>query len=1086
MMKSIPNRKTATKLLLIQWSRFQNVCIKLDGSTLITGVNGTGKSTILDAMTYLLTGNTQFNKAAKDKDRTVKAYVRGDTKSNGNERYLRSGEVISYIAIEFWSPSDEKPFVAAVCIESKDEVSAVTSNWFVCQNVGISDINFAVIDGKKMLVTPKTMLSVKGRRLKSAEFMGRERGTEQILRAMGLRCDINKYRSKLVKMMAFDPSNNIDRFISECVLEPGKVNSLKELREQRDQFEHIKQIYVSLRDGKAKLEEVEKCAENYENRKRNLLIREMMLCYQELLAGEKEKEDVKFRIEALTQKISGLKLQQTEAERIFEDARKRLQAAESNDAYSGMKNSIRALENEIAELDRKIRQNEEDTAKLMHFQVSLSEELSWLSDGYGNDKEQLLHIAEAGFSEEKKREQLIMFLNYAEKRRQELEESRVHTKDRIEELKREVYELENKIKLLEANRLVFPEKVSEARQIIISEFEKKGIYTDVRIFAELVSEVKDASWRRAIETFLGRKRYFIIVDGKYCRDAMEILQNRKIHEATVVITDKLPDTETEIGSAAEQLVIPNVFARRYANYLLNGIHLCGTIDELHEYPKGGLMKNGMLAKSYAVSYMDIKNTELCLGQDAVEIQKKSAIEKRDIAKAEWARSLDSFEKITSFLGSLKKVNWNVKEYHLDAPDSLMENRTKRKIKEENIDNIKNNPDFLAVIEEHDAAEKAFREADEKRTEISNKIAVCEDECRKENEKDETLSEEIRNRKQIYEAVRTENLELEPLMISEYRKMRTRKDDVRVILPSTVQKLRTELDGCVKELETAQIEYCKISEIDINKRGTGYIPFYREEYRNLANVRIEEAHSRLEEQSRKLESAFMNDFVAEINETVGQARLEIEAINRELKQIPFGQDTYRFRMDEKPDRMLFFRICRKLQDYMNSAEVYMNSGREDEEMERDIQEFMNMILAEEDESEYTDYRKYFTYDMEITSRQGDMEITADLSKKQGSASNGEKQTPYFIILAASLLQCYPKNMCCARLAFIDEAFSTLSRERIEQMVKYLEQNNFQVIYAAPPEKIGSIGQFINSTVSLVPTGRYTDAIEGLVEIDEING
>ena len=165
---------------------------------------------------------------------------------------------------------------------------------------------------------------------------------------------------------------------------------------------------------------------------------------------------------------------------------------------------------------------------------------------------------------------------------------------------------------------------------------------------------------------------------------------------------------------------------------------------------------------------------------------------------------------------------------------------------------------------------------------------------------------------------------------------------------------------------------------------------------------------------------------------------------------------------------------------------MNSGREDEEMERDIQEFMNMILAEEDESEYTDYRKYFTYDMEITSRQGDMEITADLSKKQGSASNGEKQTPYFIILAASLLQCYPKNMCCARLAFIDEAFSTLSRERIEQMVKYLEQNNFQVIYAAPPEKIGSIGQFINSTVSLVPTGRYTDAIEGLVEIDEING
>lgn len=72
------------------------------------------------------------------------------------------------------------------------------------------------------------------------------------------------------------------------------------------------------------------------------------------------------------------------------------------------------------------------------------------------------------------------------------------------------------------------------------------------------------------------------------------------------------------------------------------------------------------------------------------------------------------------------------------------------------------------------------------------------------------------------------------------------------------------------------------------------------------------------------------------------------------------------------------------------------------------------------------------------------------QKQGSASNGEKQTPYFIILAASLLQCYPANTCCARLAFIDEAFSALSRERIEQMVHYFEENHFQVFYAAPPE------------------------------------
>ena len=36
--------------------------------------------------------------------------------------------------------------------------------------------------------------------------------------------------------------------------------------------------------------------------------------------------------------------------------------------------------------------------------------------------------------------------------------------------------------------------------------------------------------------------------------------------------------------------------------------------------------------------------------------------------------------------------------------------------------------------------------------------------------------------------------------------------------------------------------------------------------------------------------------------------------------------------------------------MDSPEVYMNSNRDDEEMERDIQEFMSVILEEEDEQE----------------------------------------------------------------------------------------------------------------------------------------
>ena len=1079
------NRKTATKLLLVQWSRFQNVSMKLEGSTLVTGVNGSGKSTVLDAMTYLLTGNTQFNKAAKDRDRTVKAYVRGDTKSNGEKRYLRSGQVVSYIAMEFESPVENENLVIGVCIESPDDVSTPTSKWFILRDAKIEDINFAKIQDKKLLVTPRRELQLRGESLKRSEFMSRERGTEQILRALGLRCDVNKYRSKLLKMMAFNPENNIDQFISECVLEPGSINSLNELREQRDQFDKIKKIYEDLRAGKEQLEKIQTKIQEYETKKRNLDTKRMMLSYQDLLQTEKDQSRIEERLSSLEQRRGELEKKQNEMEDQFDHARKRLQAAETNDIYKGMQSSIKALEDEIRSFTYNIRQAKEETQKLEELQNRLTNELAWcFEDNKELEDDSLFELARPGYAVEQKRTKVTSFFKYVETKREQLAIDRVHNEDHKRELKEKIAKLDEKIKRLEANQLSFPEEIMKAKNLLNKEFLKQGIHTDVKIFAELVHKVKDISWRRAIETFLGRKRYHIIVDGKYCLKAIEILQEKKLYDATVVVTDKLPESEIKKGSAAEQLVIANVYARRYANYLLNQIHLCDSIEELHEYPKGGLMKNGMLAKSFAVSYMKTKKTEICFGLDAIELQRQEAEAQQNEMKEQLRESMSQWDQMKGMIDSLKKVDCNINHYRLDAPDVLKQNEENKQQREEEIERLENNPDFLAVIQEQQNAKQAFNDISDKKEKTSNEIAVCKARYADEQKKQRMLKDQILNKKKDYEELCLRHLDLEQDMLAEYEKLKEKKGSLIVITDRTIKNATTDIENCIKELDDLQLEYCRISEIDLSKHGVAYIPFYRMEYRNIANVKIEEAHSRLEQQSKRLEDAFMNDFVAEMNEMIAEAKREIFAINKELKEIPFGQDTYKFTMIEKPDRMIFFRICKKLENYMNSPEFYMNSGKEDEEMERDIQEFMSMILEEEDETEFTDYRKYFTYDMEISSHQGKEKIIAELSKKQGSASNGEKQTPYFIILAASLLQCYPKNNCCARLAFIDEAFSALSRERIEQMVKYLEENNFQVIYAAPPEKIGSIGQYVRSTASLVITGRYTDAIEGLVTFNEL--
>lgn len=1077
------NRKTATKLLLVQWSRFQNVEMRLEGSTLFTGVNTSGKSTVLDAMTYLLTGNTQFNKAAKDRDRTVVAYVRGDTKSNGPDRYLRSGEVISYIVMEFWSPVENAPLVVGVCMESPDE-SSYKSSWFVCRDTTLAEMNFARVEDGLLRVTPRQELHTAQKKLRSADFMSRDRGVEQVLRALGLRCDPVRYRNKLLKMMAFNPENNIDQFIQECVLEPGNVDSLKDLREQRAQFERIRQMYQLMRASRDQLERVEQRSTDYENRLRRLRIRQMMFCYQQLQEKETHKRELEQKLEVLRHQEEQLKVRQREMDERYERASSRLRIAESNDMFRGMQDSIRAMKGQCTEFAREAEHYEREQKKMEHLQGQIETLLTWMeaeeNDAFSEEERSALcSLSKDGMTSEKKTAYFLMFSSYVQKLDRKFQSMEVHSEDQKSALLKERESIEQDIKKLRANRMVFPREVEKARSVIQKELENQGIHTQVRVFAELIQEVKQPEWRAAVETFLGKKRFDLIVDGEYCQKAMEILKSRKLKNCKLVITDRLLETPVTEGSAAEILSIPNGFARRYANYLLNGIHLCESLEELHEYPKGGLTKDGMLAKSYAVSAMELEKTSLCLGEDAIGLQLAQAEADRQKNQEEYQKLDEEQARTQNHRREIAAVDWNLEHYDFEAQKRLKQLQREQADLEKQIEQIQSSSEFMAVIQEQEAARKAYETCQRERDMVIGDIRTCSDAQNQNQRSQKMVSGDLYKLSREYSDFSSGNVELEKPMMEEYEKLRKQRGSFQVITAAAVRDAEKNVSESIRELENAQIEYCRLAEKDLSRRGTAYISYYREEYRNLANVKIEEAHQKLEEQAGRLESAFMNDFVAEINEAVREAKSEIALINRELKQLPFGNDTYRFVMEEKPDRAVFFRICRRLENYMDSPEAYMSSGRDDEEMEKDIQEFMSVILDEEDESEYTDYRKYFTYDMKIISRQGNKEIVADLSKKQGSASNGEKQTPYFIILAASLNQCYPQNVCCARLVFIDEAFSALSRERIEQMVKYFEENHFQVFYAAPPEKISSIGAFIESTVSLVITGRYTNAVEGLV-------
>lgn len=136
-------------------------------------------------------------------------------------------------------------------------------------------------------------------------------------------------------------------------------------------------------------------------------------------------------------------------------------------------------------------------------------------------------------------------------------------------------------------------------------------------------------------------------------------------------------------------------------------------------------------------------------------------------------------------------------------------------------------------------------------------------------------------------------------------------------------------------------------------------------------------------------------------------------------------------------------------------------------------------GEEVISEYTDYRSYLDYDIEIISRDGK---TQKFSKIYREKSGGETQTPYYVAIAASFTQLYSVGETI-KVIMLDEAFDKMDEERIKQMLEFFKLQDFQVILAAPTSRLELIGEQSDNIVMIYTDGSHNSFTEG-ISYDEL--
>lgn len=214
--------KKLKKILLINWLYFRKELIEVGDINFLTGKNGAGKSTVIDALQIVLLGETNsrnFNQAANEKSqRTLESYLRADM--DDNSPYSRRGKDFStYIVCEFQDEMEGSSFVTGVTFDCRSDGS-YRDTFFIY--TGTLPENCFIEQGEAMEIS--ALRRFLKQNYARAEFYDTQKEYRRNMLAKW-----NVHNEQVLRMMkkavSFRPIVDIQKFITENICDiPDKPN----------------------------------------------------------------------------------------------------------------------------------------------------------------------------------------------------------------------------------------------------------------------------------------------------------------------------------------------------------------------------------------------------------------------------------------------------------------------------------------------------------------------------------------------------------------------------------------------------------------------------------------------------------------------------------------------------------------------------------------------------------------------------------------------------------------------------------------------------------------------------------------------
>ena len=1105
--------KKIVKLRLINWHLFANETVDIANITFLTGANGTGKSTIIDAMQILLLGDTSgrnFNKAANDKTgRTLRGYLRcelGET-ADGKVMALRPGRFTSYIALEFFDDTTEKSFTLGIVFDSYEDESE--DHHFFFLNSAFPSNNFTnseLLDkGQPRPLTYKELnriVSESYEKTNYAFFDSNAMYQAFLKDQLGGLPD--KYFTLFKKAVSFSPITNISSFITEFVCDIDYNIDISSMQKNIEQYKLLELEAKRLQVKIDALTSIEEAYDNYrkidEDRVKADYVNDRAnyeMSKVDVVKYEKELENKRSRVQEINASIA-------ENEHSIEELKAQKEeylAKKVNSKGYSLSAAIINKKNNVLEKISSINSNyqlleETLSSYIKDYEIAIRNVKSCLTnqdDSFLSDKEKSLLDDFRDVQEEFLNTIAEVKLNLS---RRELSPELVkefqsemqtyHTyalrvehalEDQVFSLQGQISSLDNELREIKGGRKPFNQTYYEVREALKEALVKRHRDAEVLTYCDLV-DIEDKSWTRAIEAAIFSQKFNLFVNDEYYEEANRLLANianeYRYYQISLVDSEKLISRgfEAKKGSVAEEIVTTHEGARAYTNFLLGNVKKCDTFAQARE-SGNGLLRDCTGYRNFASWYLNKARAEISF--IGTKLDNQTALNKKN----EFSELSKRFEQYSYLLNIFEGV------VALEVLNSAQCNTFAH-----DIASLTKIEDLDREVESY---ENELREGELKEVkEFDSKISAIDEDIKDiENENNSLrlelggLMSQIRQlendyiptKRRLLDALASKLDTYDPVLVNEkfdpfFTNAMENLSLEQIVVQGKTHYVQTQnrLKFAREKLIDLRNKYVYTYNLSYDTSNLLSNDEFEKELNNLSEVLLPNYVKQIEQAHKMAIKEFKDDFIYKLRNSFETIRSQIDELNIALKEVRFGRDSYRFSVEPNKDYLEYYEMITDdlLLNVGDAEDVYL------EKYQDTMNNLFNMISDStskdgdvkaqilENVQRFTDYRTYLVFDLLV--RRGDNPVESSLARTFKRQSGGETQTPFYISILASFAQLYRSqdegNNDTMRLVIFDEAFSKMDATRIKEAVGLLRSFGLQAILSTPSEKLRDLSKEVD--------------------------